>query len=352
MSPEIKFDPAQQQAIDKLAEIERTILARFNDKNNSWWKVKRVNKKHASARGLYLWGGVGRGKTMLMDQFYEQLALEQKTRLHFHRFMQLVHEHKAELKDVQDPIGKIADRFADQAILLCLDEMHISDITDAMLMARLLERLFERGVVVVTTSNAPPDDLYKNGLQRSRFLPAIDLMNTHLEVFNLDSGIDYRLLHLTSTAIYSWPHDHAVEKTLAETFELNVQSGQTSNAPVTINTREIPVIQRANGILWCSFEALCEGNRATADYIEIGRLFHTVICQDVPQLDDSSNDPARRLISMIDEFYDRRVNFIVSAAVPLNELYSGKKLAFAFERTSSRLHEMQAEEYLSAAHVP
>ncbi len=352
MSLEIVFDSAQQEAIDKLAQLERKLLTQPSGGKSPWWKFTRSTKGANSPRGLYLWGGVGRGKTMLMDRFYEQLAIDNKMRLHFHRFMQLVHQQKSELKDVEDPIGKIADGFADSAKLLCLDEMHINDITDAMLMARLLERLFERGVALVTTSNAPPDDLYKNGLQRSRFLPAIDLMNTQLEVYNLDSGVDYRLMHLASTEIYSWPHNADVEKAISKTFELNAQAEHISSLPITINDREIAVIKRASGILWCSFAALCEGNRATADYIEIARLFHTVICQDVPQLDDSSNDPARRLISMIDEFYDRRVNFIISAAVPVNELYSGKRLAFEIERTQSRLHEMQGEDYLSAAHVP
>lgn len=351
MNSPIIFDQPQREALEKLKMIQETLLDPASSSRKAWWKLGK-NKAAQLSPGLYLWGGVGRGKTMLMDQFYNQLPVERKMRLHFHRFMQLVHRQRAELKDVEDPIGKVAQDFARQTRLLCLDEMHINDITDAMIMTRLLECLFEQGVVVITTSNVPPDGLYHGGLQRSRFLPAIALMNTHMEVFNLDGGVDYRLQHLANTTIYHWPHNSDTEALLAETFAVATELEEVQQTPVRINSREIEVRRRANGIVWFLFSELCETSRATNDYIEIARYFHTVICEQLPQLDDTKNDPARRFISMIDEFYDRRVKVIISAEVGLAELYTGKRLAFEFERTLSRLHEMQAEDYLSAAHIP
>ncbi len=348
MDNSIVFDPAQIKAIEKLEQIEQGLLNKSSGKKK-WWGRARSK---APQRGLYLWGGVGRGKTMIMDRFYSQLQLENKMRLHFHRFMQLVHRQRAEYKKVTDPIGKVADEFADQADLLCLDEMHINDITDAMIMARLLECLFERGVVVITTSNVPPDGLYEDGLQRSRFLPAIALMNEHTEVFNLDSGVDYRLQHLANTTIYHWPHDEQAEELLSETFAVASELEEVKQTPVRINSRDIVVRKWANGIVWFEFSELCETSRATNDYIEIARYFHTVICEQLPQLSDDSNDPARRFISMIDEFYDRRVKVVISAEVAVTDLYTGKRLSFEFERTMSRLHEMQSAEYLATAHIP
>lgn len=349
MNNSIVFDPAQVEAIEKLQQIEQTLLKKPSGGKKKWWKRAESTSPQ---QGLYLWGGVGRGKTMIMDRFYSQLEIKKKQRFHFHRFMQLVHRQRAELKQVTDPIAKVADEFADQADLLCLDEMHINDITDAMIMGRLLECLFERGVVLITTSNVPPDDLYKNGLQRSRFLPAIALMNQHTEVFNLDSGIDYRLQHLANTTIYHWPHDEQAETLLSETFAVGSEMEEVKQTPVRINGRDIDVLKRANGIVWFEFAELCETSRATNDYIEIARYFHTVIVERLPQLDDESNDPARRFISMIDEFYDRRVKVIISATVGVADLYTGKRLSFEFERTMSRLHEMQSEDYLSSAHIP
>ena len=349
MNNSIVFDPVQFEAIEKLQQIERTLLERPSGREKRWWK--RTGSGNLQ-KGLYLWGGVGRGKTMIMDRFYSQLEIKNKQRLHFHRFMQLVHRKRAELKQVSDPIDKVADEFADQTRLLCLDEMHINDITDAMIMGRLLESLFERGVVLITTSNVPPDDLYKNGLQRSRFLPAIALMNEHTEVFNLDSGIDYRLRHLSNTTIYHWPHDEQAETLLSETFAVASEMEEVKQIPMRINRRDIAVVKRANGISWFEFSELCETSRATDDYIEIARFCHTVIIERLPQLDDESNDPARRFISMIDEFYDRRVKVIISADVGVDDLYIGKRLSFEFERTKSRLHEMQSEDYLSSAHIP
>ncbi len=306
-----------------------------------------------NVKGLYLWGGVGRGKTLLCDMFFNTLAIENKKRLHFHRFMQGVHEQLRGIKGEQSPLELVAQSYASQYRVLVLDEMHINDITDAMLMSGLLQGLYNRGVVIVTTSNVHPDDLYRDGLQRAQFLPAIEALKNNSEVVFLGGDTDYRLRALENAEIYHVPLDASANVVLDEYFREAVASGSFStDAPVVINGREIQSYRLADSIVWFEFESLCMTNRSTDDYIEIARLFETVLVANVPQMDARNTDVARRFINMIDEFYDRRVKLVITAEVVPENLYDGTRLSFEFERTASRLREMQSVDYLSSKHQP
>jgi len=303
--------------------------------------------------GLYLWGGVGRGKTLLCDMFYEGLPFNSKKRMHFHRFMRGVHQQLAEIKHTASPLEVVAAKFAANNRVLVLDEMHVNDITDAMIMGGLLDGLFSHGVTVVTTSNALPDDLYRDGLQRSRFLPAIEMIKQYTEVVFLGGDIDYRKRILENAAIYHYPHNESSTKALESHFhQLIASCSFAENAAVVVNDREIESVVVADGVVWFTFMNLCETTRSTDDYIEIGRLFHTVLISEVPQMNSKTNDAARRFINMVDEFYDRKVKVVISAAVLPEDLYEGARLKFEFERTASRLREMQSHDYLGTPHLP
>ena len=308
----------------------------------------------APERGLYFWGGVGRGKTYLMDNFYESLPFDDKMRAHFHRFMRRVHEDLKQLKGEKNPLEKVADRIAAEARVICFDEFFVSDITDAMILGTLLGHLFERGVSLVATSNIVPDGLYKDGLQRQRFLPAIALLNKHCKVVNVDGGVDYRLRALERAEIYHSPLDAAAEEALESAFASLVPAAEEVEAevPVEIEGRTIPSRFVGEDVAWFEFVALCDGPRSQNDYIEIAREFHAVLISNVPQLTGQMEDQARRFINMVDEFYDRGVKLILSAAVELEDIYAGSRLAFEFERTRSRLLEMQSHDYLARPHRP
>ncbi|HAZ98452.1 MAG TPA: cell division protein ZapE, partial [Halomonas sp.] len=318
-----------------------------------------LGKKHAPAKpplpqvkGLYFWGGVGRGKTYLVDTFYEALPFPEKMRTHFHRFMQRVHNELTHYKGEKNPLTLIAGKFAAEARVICFDEFFVKDITDAMILANLLEALFQRGVVLVATSNIVPDDLYKDGLQRARFVPAIELVNRHCEVVNVDSGIDYRLRALERAEIFHAPLDAAAEKELARSFrEIAGQPGE-EGAPLEVNHRVLKTRRLHEDVVWFEFAELCDGPRSQNDYIELAREFHTVLVANVPRMDGKMDDQARRFINMVDEFYDRGVKLLMSAEVPVESLYSDGKLTFEFQRTLSRLQEMQSREYLALAHKP
>jgi cell division protein ZapE len=303
-------------------------------------------------RGLYLWGGVGRGKTYLMDIFFHALPLDGKLRLHFHRFMKRVHDELKALRDRQDPLPLVAERLTENTRIICLDEFFVSDITDAMLLGGLLKALFERGVTLVTTSNIPPDELYRDGLQRARFLPAIELLKTHLEVFRMDGGVDYRLRYLDSVALYHTPLGETADDALLEAFEHVSPEPGTAGGKLEIEGRRIATRRQGDGVVWFDFATLCEGPRSQNDYIEIARLFHTVVLSDIPVLDRDREDPARRFLNLVDEFYDRHVKLILSAAVPIELLYQGERLSFEYRRTVSRLIEMQSHDYLAREHLP
>lgn len=303
-------------------------------------------------QGLYLWGGVGRGKTYLMDTFFETLPFPEKMRTHFHRFMQRVHNELEHYKGERNPLPLIAAKFAAEARVICFDEFFVKDITDAMILATLLESLFAHGVVLVATSNIVPADLYKDGLQRARFLPAIDLLERHCEVVNVDSGIDYRLRVLERAEIFHAPLDDEAEAELARCFrEIAGHEGE-EGAPIEVNHRVLHARRLHDDVVWFEFTELCDGPRSQNDYIELAREFHSVLVSNVTRMSGATDDQARRFINMVDEFYDRGVKLLMSAEAPAEQLYGDGRLAFEFQRTLSRLQEMQSHDYLALPHKP
>jgi len=342
-------DPAQRVVLEHLDRIHAELIAA---ENTRWWQRLRATPP---VRGLYLYGAVGRGKTFLVDLFFEALPIEAKLRRHFHRFMQEVHAELNKLKGHEDPLVAVAAHFAAEARVFCLDEFFVTDIGDAMILGNLLKHLFARGVTLVTTSNIVPKQLYKDGLQRERFLPAIELLENHCEIVGLDAQQDYRLRALTQAGVYFTPLGDAAEARLASVFaEVARAAAPAAAGPesLDINGRDIALKRVSDGAVWFEFAALCEGPRAVADYIEIGESFHTVLVSNVPQFVDfsASEDAARRFVNLVDEFYDRGVNLVLSAAVEIAELYRGRRLKFEFARTESRLIEMQSREYLASGH--
>jgi cell division protein ZapE len=314
--------------------------------------LNRLRKKKPQIiRGLYLWGGVGRGKTWLMDLFYEQLPVERKQRIHFHRFMQRIHASLKEFDKAQNPLIQVADSWAKECDVLCLDEFFVSDIADAMLLAGLLERLFALGVTLVTTSNVEPDGLYRNGLQRARFLPAIVLIKQHTQVLELGGQTDFRLRILEQSEIFHHPLDQAAEQNMTASFDRMTAECELAH-DLDFNGRNFHARRRGDGVIWFDFHELCDKPRGSADYIEIARAFNTVMLSGMPCLQEEDANAARRFIIMVDEFYDRNVKLLISAENPINELYTGRKLAFEFQRTASRLTEMQSHDYLARPHLP
>ena len=303
-----------------------------------------------SPGGVYLWGGVGRGKSFLMDAFFACIPLEHKRRIHFHRFMQEIHARLAAMKGQVDPMARVALEISQHVRLLCLDEFHVTDITDAMLMRGLLQGLFRHGVALVTTSNAQPDELYRNGLQRGQFLPAIALIKARMDVVHLDGGEDYRLRTLEQAGLYHFPVDFRAEKALGELFMALADGKPCRPALLQVEGRDIPVRCAAPGVAWLDFAALCTGPRGKADYIELARRFHTVLISGVPQFNRQASAEARRFMWLVDEFYDCRVKLVLSAAAPLRELEQDGLFHGEFERTLSRLAEMQSHAYLMLPH--
>ena len=347
-------DPAQEQAIARLDEL-RLRVARSDAARRGWVTRLRqrlgTSARTGTVRGVYLWGGVGRGKTFLMDLLHAHLAVPSR-RDHFHRFMKDVHARLAALRAVEDPLARVAGEIAGDARVVCLDELFVSDIADAMILSGLFGGLLARGTTLVFTSNAPPDELYRDGLQRSRFVPAIRLIERHCEVVNVDAGHDYRLRQLEKAPLYLDAGDAGSEGALGDRFaEIAGETGQMGGA-VRVEGRDIAVRRRHEEVVWFDFAALCEGPRGTADYVEIARDFHTVFVSGVPVFDASGDDAARRFIAVVDEFYDRGVKLVLSAHAPADRLYRGERLVFEFQRTRSRLAEMQAHEYLARPHRP
>jgi cell division protein ZapE len=303
-------------------------------------------------QGLYFWGGVGRGKTYLMDLFFDALPFANKQRMHFHRFMRHVHQQLQALQGEPNPLLGIADDFAAQYRVLCFDEFFVSDITDAMILAGLLDALLARGVVLVATSNVAPVNLYRDGLQRSKFLPAIALLVAKTTILNVDGGVDYRLRVLQDAEIFHSPLDAAADASLARSFKSLSPNAGRPDVVLEIEGRNIPSRRCGDGVVWFEFSALCEGPRSQNDYIELAMQFQTVLVSNVPQFTSQREDAARRFISLVDEFYDHNVKLIMSAAVPILALYKGERLVFEFQRTESRLQEMQSQEYLAREHQP
>lgn len=321
----------------------------------SWFDLllrrRRREPGLAPVKGLYFWGGVGRGKTYLVDAFYDCLPEGRKLRLHFHGFMLRVHRELKTLKGLQSPLEVVADRIARDARVLCFEEFHVSDITDAMLLGNLLRALFARSVTLVATSNEHPDRLYHGGLQRERFLPAIALLKTHTDVVQVYGGTDFRLRALEKAEIFHSPLDDGADASLRASFEAIAPAAGEEGGAIEVEGRAIATVRRADGVAWFEFREICEGLRAAADYIEVARCHQTVLISNVPQMDDLSNDAARRFIHLVDEFYDRNVKLILSAAAAPTALYRGERLARPFERTASRLREMQSHEYLARQHI-
>ncbi|MBB3227950.1 cell division protein ZapE [Luteibacter sp. Sphag1AF] len=310
------------------------------------------NEQPEPIRGLYLWGSVGRGKTFLMDLFVSSLAPGLALRRHYHRFMLEVHESLRELGERQDPLIEVAARIAAKARVVCLDEFLVNDIGDAMILSGLLDALFARGVVLVTTSNTAPPGLYRDGLQRARFLPAIAAIEKHCVVHEMVSPHDWRLRALTQASVYLTPPGLEAERSLQRIFTSQAEGGIRDDEQIDVQGRAIPARRRADNIVWFDFTALCEGPRAVADYIELARRFPSVVVSNVPQFTVYTENEAKRFILLVDEFYDRHVKLILSAAAPITELYDGQRLRAEFGRTESRLIEMQSEDYLERDHKP
>lgn len=348
-------DPAQQQAVALLDQLRNKLTAATTGRllgKKLLGGLLSGGKLHQLQRGLYVWGGVGRGKTWLMDLFFQSLPFRDKQRSHFHRFMQSVHDELKKHKDQADPLDLLAGKLARKARVLCFDELFVTDIADAMLLGNLFRSLFERGVTLVATSNVAPDDLYKDGLQRARFMPAIRLLKEHTQVVHMDSGTDYRLRLLERAPTWFDTSDSAASAALDQLFDAIAAEPGVTDTTLILNHRRMRAHRHADGAIWFSFKELCDGPRGQADYIEIARCYHTVFLSDVPVLGPEAENAARRFISLVDEFYDRAVKLIVSAARPAPEIYRGSKLTFEFERTKSRLIEMQSQEYLSRPHQP
>lgn len=342
-------DPAQTALAERLTALQQALLAT----HRAWragqrrWRLWR--RRAPAVRGLYLWGGVGRGKTYLMDLFHELLPLAAKRRLHFHRFMRLVHDELRRLEGRPDPLREAAAGMARDVRVLCLDEFHVSDIGDAMILGELLGGLFAAGVTVVATSNTAPAQLYENGLQRRRFLPAIAQIERHMAVVNVTGEADYRLAVLRREGIY---RVGSREDALLASFRALSHGELERDAVVTIHGRPIRSRYCAGDVAWFAFEAVCDGPRGNDDYIELARLFSTVLVSGVPVFDVSREDQARRFIGLVDEFYDRNVKLLLSAAAAPEALYAGNLLGGEFARTKSRLIEMQSPGYLGRSHRP
>lgn len=343
----VTLDISQLAAVAELQRLRDALLqsGRFSPAG-----VLRHFLRPRSVRGIYLWGAVGRGKSLLMDAFFACMPLEHKQRFHFHHFMQDIHARLAVMKGQADPLSQVARDLSRQARLLCLDEFHVTDIADAMLMRGLLQNLFDRGVAVVATSNAEPDALYRNGLQRGQFLPTIALIKEYMAVVHLDSGQDYRLRTIEQAGVYHEPLDDKAEAALEKIFrELSGNEGER-NAKLQIKNRSIVALGHTKGIAWFDFGELCAGPRSKDDYIELADRFHTLLLSGVPQFDQHSLAQARRFQWLVDEFYDRRVRLILSAAVPLTQLGHAGLFDGEFARVLSRLAEMQSHAYLVQAH--
>ena len=347
-------DPAQQALLPEFDRMYASLCEARQETGSFFGRLKSLlgNESSEPVPGLYLWGSVGRGKTFLMDLFVSSLPPGVALRRHYHRFMGEVHERLRELGERQDPLIEVAAGLAQRCRVLCLDEFLVNDIGDAMILATLLDALFARGVTLVTTSNTAPTNLYKDGLQRARFLPAIALIEKHCKVHEMVSPRDWRLRALAQAPVYLVPPGAEAERSLARIFSAQVTGDVADGGALEIHARQIPVRKRASNIAWFEFADLCEGPRGVADYIELARRYPMVMVSNVPQFTVYTENEAKRFVLMVDEFYDRQVKLVLSAAAPITELYDGERVRAEFARTESRLIEMQSEEYLAREHRP
>jgi len=338
-------DPAQLRAIASLERCEREWSDYKARRSNA---IAKLLRHPPLPRGVYMYGGVGRGKSFLMDSFFNAVPLQRKTRLHFHEFMREVHRELAELQGTVNPLHELGRRIGRRHRLICFDEFHVSDVTDAMILHRLLDSMFEHRVSIVTTSNFHPDELYPNGLHRDRILPAIELLKRKLEVVNVDNGTDYRQRTLEQVELYHTPLGEAADRAMTEAFE-RLAEAKDEDPVLRIEHRELPARRRAGGVVWFDFKVLCGGPRSQNDYLELASQFHTLLLSDVPQMPPRLASEARRFTWLVDVLYDRRVKLMMSAAVLAEQLYTEGPLAHEFPRTVSRLAEMRSAEFLSLA---
>lgn len=344
---EFNHDPIQEKAMAYLDEVYYQLIENSKEKKGFFGLFKA---DPVPPKGLYMWGGVGRGKTWMMDMFFESVPLQRKMRMHFHHFMQRVHKELNKLQGSSDPLEKVADIIHSEAVLICFDEFFVSNVSDAMILGDLFTMLFKRGITLVATSNIEPSGLYKDGLHRDRFMPAVAELEKHTTVMNIDSGIDYRLRLLQQAELYKSPLTKENSHWLANRFVSIANNQKFSKDPIIINGREIKINARTKTVLYCDFRQLCMEPRSANDFIEIANHFTTVLVDNVPELTDVLRDPTRRFIYLVDEFYDRRVKLLIRAEQSILDLYQGEKLAFEIERTRSRLLEMQSEDYLKLEH--
>jgi cell division protein ZapE len=333
-------DPSQQRAVERLQQLYEEWSAYKKRRSSA---LRRLLVNPALPKGVYLWGPVGRGKSFLMDSFYLCVPLVRKRRVHFHHFMREIHRELDELKGTEDPIAEAAARTARRYRLVCFDEFHVSDIADAMILGRFLEQAMERGVEFVMTSNYHPDELYPDGLQRERFLPAIEMLKARLDVIGVDNGTDYRRLKMEKLKVYHV--GQGGDAVLGGIFD-ELKDVEEEHHPLDVEGREIPYRKRAGGLVWFDFAVLCGGLRSYADYVDLARRFHTVILSGVPRLSPKDADAARRFTWLVDVFYDDRVKMILSAGAPPEGLFPAGENSAEFQRTVSRLHEMQSAQYL------
>jgi len=359
---EIQPDPSQAQAMEKLQGMHEELSAYAPQMGKKGWKTRLSlgRNKMPLPRGLYMWGGVGRGKSMLMDLFFDTTGVEGRKRVHFHAFMQEVHRRvhsyreavkAGQATETTEPLAALSRVITEQAWLLCFDEFHVTDIADAMILGRLFEALFYQGVVVVATSNRPPQDLYKDGLQRETFLPFIDLIEDKLSVLELDAGIDYRLDRLKTMEVYLTPADREADEKLHQDFHDLSIGGHPLPVTLHVQGREIEIPQVAEGVAMAGFGDLCENPLGPADYLAIAESFHTLVLRGIPKLGPEKRNEAKRFVTLIDALYEAKVNFICSADAPAESLYEEGDGAFEFERTVSRLMEMRSEEYMAEPHA-
>jgi cell division protein ZapE len=335
-------DPSQRRAVERLQRLYEEWSAYKARRSNS---LKRLLVKPPLPKGVYLWGSVGRGKSFLMDAFYRCVPLVRKRRVHFHHFMREIHRELDQLKGAEDPIAALAERTARRWRLICFDEFHVSDIADAMILGRYLEQVMERGVAFVMTSNYHPDRLYPNGLQRERFLPAIALLKERLDVIEVDNGTDYRRLKMEKLKVYHV--GAAVEAELGRIFT-QLKDVEEEKQPLDVEGRRIACRKRAGGLVWFDFAVLCGGPRSYTDYVDLAKRFHTVVLSGVPRMSAKQADAARRFTWLVDVLYDDRVNLVVGAEAPPEALFTEGAHGAEFQRTVSRLHEMQSAAYLQS----
>lgn len=331
---------------DAMTELDRLWHALIQ-KEKSQHGLFSLFKKKSIPQGIYMWGGVGRGKTWLMDQFYDALPIKRKMRMHFHHFMQYVHQELNQRTGQQNPLDSVAKQIYEQAVVICFDEFFVSNVTDAMILSDLFKKLFGYGIALVATSNIAPDGLYKDGLHRDRFLPTITLIHQHCRILNVDAGIDYRLRSLTQADRFRSPLNDINTQWIQDYFNQLTAETNTVVTPIEVNHRKINTLGHSHHVLWSTFSELCLRPRSPADFIAIANQYQVVLVSDIPELTDQLNDGVRRFIYLVDELYDRNITLVITSHSPILSLYQGDKLAFEIERTRSRLLEMQSDEYLN-----